>query len=177
LLLPASSHPEVQDSGNWAGACRACGAQALVAAYRTRSRFEKSRPRGLANSDALTGDSLVCKTFQSSIEDSGSGINAQVRPAVMDLSIDLHPTVPWSRTPIPPAARITIGSGIFLVAIRTASVTTPISTVGTSTRERRARMYAAPAIAPTAAAVTPCTKALTCRSVQNGGSRAHRRKR
>src|SRR2546427_12239725 len=74
-----------------------------------------------------------------------------------------HPLVPCRKTPTAPAARITRSSGIFFVNIRITSVTNPMRTVGRSTRDRRARMYAAPAIAPTTDAVTPCTNALTCR--------------
>src|SRR5262245_60430114 len=68
-------------------------------------------------------------------------------------------TLPCNRRPAAPAAKIMIGSGIFFVSISAARVTIPMITVGMSTSDRRARMYAAPAIAPTAAAVTPCTKA------------------
>src|SRR5215471_19612442 len=74
-----------------------------------------------------------------------------------------HATLSCNRRPAAPAARIMTGSGIFFVSISTVSVTIPIATVGISIRERRAKIYAAPAIAPTAAAVTPCTNAFTWR--------------
>ncbi len=56
--------------------------------------------------------------------------------------------------PTTPATRINNGSGS-LLNCRSANVAAAINIVGTSTNERFPRMNAAPAIAPTAAAVTP----------------------
>src|SRR5438093_10126645 len=75
----------------------------------------------------------------------------------------LHLAIPCRTTPTAPAGKITMGSGIFFVNIRMARVISPMSTVGRSTRERRAGMEVAPEIARTAAAETPGRSASTRR--------------
>ena len=64
--------------------------------------------------------------------------------------------------PTVPEARISKGSGTFLIFKRAPSTTTAMDTVTQSTNDRRARITTAPAMAPTAAAVTPWTNAFTC---------------
>src|SRR5437660_12875323 len=56
---------------------------------------------------------------------------------------------------------MTIGSGILRALISSTSTVTAIAAVGKSMMARLPSTYAAPAIAPAAAAVTPATKVLT----------------
>src|SRR6267142_2444077 len=84
-------------------------------------------------------------------------------------------TGPWARaevainSPARPAPRMTTGSGILRALTSRTSVSAQIVTVGQSISARLPRTYAAPAIAPVAAAVTPATNDLIC------GPRAQRR--
>src|SRR5262249_22208576 len=69
----------------------------------------------------------------------------------------------FNRMPTTPAARMSSGSGTFLVRMSTTSAPRAIKAVGTSMMARLPRMNAAPAMAPVAAAVSPLTNALICR--------------
>src|SRR5438093_9314805 len=65
--------------------------------------------------------------------------------------------------PATPAARMSAGSGSFLITLSSTSAIRKIVIVGKSMIARRPSTNAAPAIAPHAAAVTPLTNALADR--------------